>query len=220
MSGAQSKVNTVIEKSEKVSGDFEKINENSNSITSQVNELANIIAQQKTAVELMAENMSIVVDKGNNNMESVSTLADQSDQSVKIIEDWRAKLAEEDIDDKVVYLAQADHLIWKKRLLDMAVGRSNLKSSELTDHTVCRLGKWYLQAQQGPIRAHPAFASIEEPHKSVHHHGIEAAKCFETDQIDEGMSHYDKLELASVEVIAALKKLVGADKQQDIAQAS
>jgi len=123
VSNAQSIVHNVIQKTEKVSQDFNQINLNSSSIESQVTELASIISQQKMAVQLLAQNMSVVKDKGDINLHAVDILADQTDKSVKLIEDWRAKLANEDIEDKVIYLAQADHLLWKKRLLDMAVGR-------------------------------------------------------------------------------------------------
>ena len=210
VSNAQSTVKSVIEKTEKVSHDFEQINQNSSSIASQVSELVDIISQQKIAVELLAQNMAIVKDKGDINLRAVDVLADQTDKSVKLIEDWRVKLANEDIDDKVIYLAQADHLLWKKRLLDMAVGKSQMKSSDLTDHTLCRLGKWYYSDAAQSIKHLPDFISIEDPHKKVHHHGIEAAKCFETNRIDDGMKHYNLLETASVKVIEGLQALLKA----------
>lgn len=208
VSSAQTNVTTVIKKADKVSHDFARINENATSITTQINELANIISQQKEAVQLMANNMVVVKDKGEINLEAVDTLANQTDQSVKLIEDWRLKLAAEDIPDKVIYLAQADHLLWKKRLLDLAVGRSNMKSSDLTDHTLCRLGKWYYALTDETIKALPDFKAIEAPHKRVHYHGIEAAKHFEKGQIDKGMAEYQQLEIASKDVIAGLQNLL------------
>ncbi len=156
----------------------------------------------------MAQNMEVVKNKGNSNMEAVGKLATQTDQSVKLIEDWRAKLATEDIPNKVLYLAQADHLLWKKRLLDMVVGRSNTKASELTDHTMCRLGKWYYQSADDAVKSKASFSAIEQPHIKVHHHGIEAAKCFERGKTQEGMEHYRILEEASRQVIENLQKLI------------
>lgn len=208
VSSAQSTVNIITDKAQKVSNDFEKINDNSTSISHQVSELVSIISQQRVAVDMLAENMTIVKDKGDINLHAVDTLTTQTDESVKLIEDWRAKLANEEIEDKVVYLAQADHLLWKKRLLDMAVGRGGLKSSDLTDHTLCRLGKWYYGQGDANMKGKPAFSAIEEPHKAVHHHGIEAAKCFERREIDKGMEHYAELEKASEAVIANLRKLL------------
>lgn len=212
VSGIRSVVENIIQKTAKVSGDFEKINASSSTISSQVGDLANIISQQKIAVQLLAENMAVVKNKGDVNLDAVSILAEQTDQSVTLIEDWRSKLAQEDIEGKVIYLAQADHLLWKKRLLDMAIGRSNLKAADLTDHLSCRLGKWYHQQADETIKRNPAFARIEAPHKAVHHHGVEAAKCFEAGKIDDGMRHYKLLEDASKDVIECLAALAFSGK--------
>jgi methyl-accepting chemotaxis protein len=205
---SQNNIQSVVQKAEKVASDFEKISENSNSIFQQTDELAGIISEQKTAVQLLAENMSIVKDKGELNLQAVETLANQTDKSVQLIEVWRASLANEDIENKVIYLAQADHLLWKKRLLDMAVGRSSMKSSDLTDHTLCRLGKWYYQAADEKIKGLVSFKSIEDPHKKVHAYGIEAAKCFEANKIEDGMKYYNQLDLASQDVIACLGSIL------------
>lgn len=210
MSEAQTTMKTVIHKSEKVADDFQKISANSMSISGQVGELANIISQQKIAVNLLAENMTVVKHKGDINLDAVDKLSEQTDRSVQLIENWRTKLAEEDIPDKVIYLAQADHLLWKKRLLDMAVGRSQMKASSLTDHTLCRLGKWYYTQADQRLKSMPAFAAMEDPHKKVHYHGIEAAKFFEQNKIEEGMQHYKILEESSAKVIEDLQALLVA----------
>jgi methyl-accepting chemotaxis protein len=208
VSDARAVVGRVVTQAAKVSEDFNRINANSSSISEQVRELSIIISQQREAIDLMANNMAVVKDKGEVNLSAVDQLVLQTDRSVGLIEDWRLRLADEDIQDKVILLAQADHLLWKKRLLDMAVGRSSMKSSDLTDHTLCRLGKWYYGQGSDGLRDLPAFQAIEEPHKRVHAHGIQAAKYFEQRMIDEGMREYAKLDAASRDVIADLQQLV------------
>lgn len=213
VSSSQSNIHNVMMRAEKVTHDFEEINQNSVSISQQITELADIISQQKIAVQLLAENMSIVKDKGDSNTKSVISLADQTDKSVQLIEAWRADLANETIENKVIYLAQADHLLWKKRLLDMAAGRSNMKAKDLTDHTLCRLGKWYYQLEDASIKNTISFAKIEAPHKKVHQYGIEAANLFENNKIDEGMKFYKQLETASTEVIECLEGIISEISQ-------
>ncbi len=207
VSEAQNNIHNVTGKAEKVETDFTRINGNATAIAQQVNELAHVIAQQKIAVQLLAQNMAVVKDKGDSNLKAVEGLADQTDASVKLIEDWRGKLANEEIANKVLYLAQADHILWKKRLLDMAVGRSNLKASDLSDHTLCRLGKWYYQQADETMRRLPAFHAIEAPHQQVHSCGIAAAKCFEAGDIAGGMRHYGALDAASQQVIGQLRHM-------------
>ena len=207
VSQSQETMNVVVKSAEKVGVDFENISRNSESISHQVSDLTNIISQQKVAVELLAQNMSVVKDKGEQNLQSVEELTNQTDKAVGLIEDMRTKLATEDIPNKVVYLAKADHVLWKKRLLDIAVGRSKTKASELADHTMCRLGKWYYAQTEEALKHLSAFKAIEEPHKKVHAFGIEAAKCFENNKLKEGMENYKSLEVASHEVVSALNDL-------------
>jgi len=200
---SQGAVDDVVSLAEGVAEHFTGIGDKSMSMAHTISGLAAVISQQRGAVESLAGHMQVVSNKSARNVAGVEKLA---------IEGWRSTLAAENIENKVLYLAQADHLLWKKRLLDMATGRSKLKSSELTDHTLCRLGKWYYN--EGNRYANlPSFAAIEEPHKKVHFHGIEAAKCFETQRLDEGMVHYRQLDAASHEVLAQLANLA----QQSVA---
>ncbi|MCK6418598.1 MAG: methyl-accepting chemotaxis protein [Alphaproteobacteria bacterium] len=197
----------VVSQSSTVAGNFENINTSAEIISSQVRELATVLAQQQEAVELLAQNMNTIKNKGDENLGAVETLATQSDKSVQLIEDWRTLLAKEEITDKVIYLAKSDHLLWKKRLLDMALGRNNLKAKELTDHTTCRLGKWYYSEDSRHYRNHPAFKAMEEAHKHVHQSGIQAAQCFEQNRLEEGLKFFEALELASCDVLNYLEEL-------------
>ena len=207
VSDARAQVSQVVVKSREVHDDFQQINQNAGSISGQVRELSIIISQQREAIDLMASNMATVKDKGDVNLEAVNQLASQTDHSVRLIEDWRGKLALEDIPGKVILLAQADHLLWKKRLLDMAVGRSSLKSSDLTDHRQCRLGKWYYSVNDTTLSACSDFREIEAPHQRVHECGIRAARLFEMGQIEDGMRAYQDLDDASQSVISKLQAL-------------
>ncbi len=208
MGQAQKVMQTVSTKSREVLGDFDQISQNAGAISGQISELAGIIGQQREAISLLAKNMTVVKEKGDDNLSAVEVLADQTDRTVKLIESWRTEVANEDIPNKVVFLAKADHVLWKKRLLDMALGRSTTKASDLTDHTLCRLGKWYYSQTNSSFAAQAAFRELEEPHKQVHFHGIEAAKLFEQGKIREGMVHYSQLDAASQKVVACLDRLI------------
>jgi methyl-accepting chemotaxis protein len=203
---SQGAVDEVVGVAEHVGAQFSGIGEKAASISAMINELVAAIAQQRGATAILVDHVARVRIKSDSNIAAVERLADQTDQTVQLIEGWRTILAAEDIENKVLYLAKADHLLWKKKLLDMAVGRSSLKSSDLTDHTLCRLGKWYY-SDANRYRNLPSFSAIEEPHKKVHYHGIEAAKCFETQRLEEGMVHFRQLEVASKAVLDQLSEL-------------
>ena len=210
ITNARSVMQTVEDKSQKVISDFDEINRNAGDISGQIDELSGIIGQQRAAIGLLSENMHIVKNKSDSNLKAVERLADQTDHNIQLIEKWRTELANEDITNKVVYLAKADHVLWKKRLLDIALGRSQTKASELADHTMCRLGKWYGSQRGTPMAMQAAFRELEEPHRRVHQHGIEAARHFESGRLDSGMEQYRLLEKASQEVLVCLDRLLAS----------
>lgn len=216
VTNSRATMKTVEEKAVNVGEDFGNISRNSSTIAQQVGELAHVISQQKSAAALLAQNAGVVRTKGDDNLSSVESLIKKGDSALGIIEGLRTKLAAEDIPHKVIHLAKADHLLWKKKLLDMAGGHAHLKSSELADHTSCRLGKWYYEILRGAsseeierYRRLRAFSEIEEPHKRVHISGIEAARCFEAGNVQRGMELYEQVELASKDVLACLDRMLG-----------
>lgn len=204
---SQASVSSVVATAQDVRTDFDGIDHEWHTVSQGVGELAAAMTQEKSAVDLITRNMCRVRDKSDDSFAAITRLADQSDRNLALIEDWRAQLANENIENKVLYLAKADHCLWKKTLLDMALGRANLRSTDLADHGACRLGRWYRTSRER-FQHLPAFRAIERPHRDVHDFGIAAARCFETSRLEEGMAYVKKLEVASEEVLALLDELV------------
>ncbi len=81
-------------------------------------------------------------------------------------------------------LARADHVIWKKRLADMATGRARLRADELADPKASRFGRFLYGA--GTAIAPDSFAKLDAAHRRVHAHGVDAARAFEAGRSGEG----------------------------------
>ncbi len=124
-----------------------------------------------------------------------------------------AATAELDIPNKVLYLAKADHVIWKKRLADMFSNQLQLKASELSDHRMCRLGKWYYSAGKDLFGMQEAFRALEAPHREVHAAGIRAVQAFNAGSPAEALQEMSKVEAASADVLALLDRLIASTGQ-------
>jgi len=72
------------------------------------------------------------------------------------------------ISDAVIQLAKSDHMLWKKRLIDMILDRGEIREEEVTDHHQCRFGKWYDTAGQEHYGHAPGFTQLATPHADVH----------------------------------------------------
>jgi len=77
-------------------------------------------------------------------------------------------LSEQKVSKGVLSLAKSDHMLWKKRLVDMTLGYENIAIEDVSDHHHCRLGKWYYSEGEELYGQDRAFVALEKPHAEVH----------------------------------------------------
>jgi len=177
------------------------------SVTSGMAEIAGILNQQTDASREIAQGISSIAAMTKQSVEQVVTISDQLDIVHALVGDELQNVSNFSFKNKVPRLAKADHVIWKKRLADMAVGRVKLKANELADHHSCRLGKWYYGDASLDCRSHDAFALLEKPHALVHQHGKQAAKLFEAGDLPGALKEIQNVEAASKDVLELLDRL-------------
>ncbi len=163
--------------------------------------------EQRAAINEVAQGITAIADLSSANVGEVKALADTMNKTGSGIGKILGNLASLSLPDKIIRLAKADHVIWKKRLVDMSVGRMTLNANELSDHKNCRLGKWYYSDGARKFGDSAVFRHLEQPHEEVHRHGKEAARLFGLGQIQEALNEIAKVEAASVEVLSDLDKL-------------
>lgn len=176
-------------------------------VSIKMDEISRVLADQGAATNEVAQGITAIADLSSVNVDEVKALADTMSKADLNIGKMLNHLASLSLPDKIVRLAKADHVIWKKRLVDMSVGRVALKADELSDHKTCRLGKWYYGDGKQKFGGNAVFQRLDQPHAAVHRHGKEAARLFGLGQLQEALSEIAKVEAASVEVLADLDRL-------------
>ncbi len=193
---------------------IEQVRESAHAIMAKVAEVdheltnhADGLNQQTEATEDAARSMSTIKARATAAGQHAEGAIEAVVNSESVIQTQFQDLAKLAIPDAVLYLAKSDHMLWKKRLAQMLVGRTGLTEAEVTDHRSCRLGKWYYGEGSGRYRSNPAFQSIEDPHMRVHAAAKEIVRLFNGGNRAAAMAEYKKLEGASVEVVDGLSKL-------------
>ena len=176
-------------------------------VTQKMGDIAAILHQQTAASSEVAEGVSVIAQMSTRNVAAISRIADIMDDSCGGIAIVLQEMVKLDIPDVTIHVAKSDHVIWRKRLADMLVGRTSLNPSELADHTSCRLGKWCGSLTDPTILNHPAFKAMEEPHRLVHQFGIEAAKRYKDGDMAGAVDCVAKAGEASKGVLSALEAL-------------
>lgn len=124
-------------------------------------------------------------------------------------------VAKVDAPNKFARLATADHVIWKKRLVDMFSGRPRLRAEELADHHDCRFGKWYHGPDSAVCRNSPFFRAISVPHHKVHEAGIAAVRAFNSGDRKRALTCIQDVEAASGELLPLLRSLIDENERAE-----
>ena len=179
-------------------------------ISGRMDEVAGILGQQATASDEVAAGITTIAEMTSNNVSQIETIVDflaaADEELVAVLDD----LLSMQITDMTIYRAKSDHVIWKKKLAEMVVGRVRLNPDELADHHSCRLGKWYDHTKDPTIQNNPAFVAIKEPHRAVHQHGIEAARRYNNGDLDGALSEIEQVSLYSKDVLRLLDELLSS----------
>lgn len=188
-------------------GAMSNVGEHIGVVTGGMYEIASVLNQQTDASREIAEGIADIAHKTKGSVEQIKDISAQLDNGQGIAGQQLQMLAGLSFGNKVPRLAKVDHVIWKKRLVDMAVSRVTLKADELADHHSCRLGKWYYGEGSCAMHGHPAFAALEKPHAQVHSHGKRAAKLFEQGDLAGALKEIAQVEEASTDVLRLLGEL-------------
>ncbi|MBK8336372.1 MAG: CZB domain-containing protein [Sterolibacteriaceae bacterium] len=107
-----------------------------------------------------------------------------------------------------VEVAKVDHLLFKFEVYRVSMGLSDKGESDFSSHTGCRLGKWYYEGEGHHCFSRlPGYREIEDPHKAVHRHGVEAVRAVRAGNFDKALSEIERMEAASLKVVDHLEHI-------------
>ena len=176
-------------------------------VTGRITEVAEIIDQQKEAAAEVAQGITIIAGETDHLRDRVAGLLDVLDEADGIIFKELDALATMALPNKVLHLAKADHVRWKKNIAAMLVGRLDLEEEKLTDHHTCRLGRWYDQVTEERLLNAPSFPALEDPHRAVHAAGKEATRLYNAGDHDGALTAMNRLSAASQQVLELLERV-------------
>jgi methyl-accepting chemotaxis protein len=191
-----------------LAGKIDEAGRRTQTVSIKMEEIASILSEQNAAIDEVSQGITAIAGLASENVEQVTRLSDVIDSSQGHLAGLFQRLAAAEFPNKVVRLAKADHVNWKKRLVDMAVGRATLRADELSDHHSCRLGKWYYSDASTNLKSRREYIDLEAPHAAVHSHGKEAARLFAVGQLDRALAEVAIVEQCSAEVLRLLDGLM------------
>ncbi len=179
----------------------------SSEVTQSIESIASVSEENSAAVEQVsasAEEMSAQVEEVTASAQSLSEMAQSLQELVKQFKLTSETTAEAE---NVIETFKQAHLNWVKRAEAMVAGGQVIEARELTSHTHCSLGKWYLGRGRAEWGHLPEFRAIDAPHREVHQTLAAILSAHQRGQTLAVQSGLADLKRASREVVAALMAL-------------
>ena len=111
-----------------------------------------------------------------------------------------------------------DHVTWKSDVYRTIWGLSGKTIEDFSNHTNCRLGKWYYEGKGKQFENTSAFQMLEKPHKKVHESGVKAILCSYKKDNASTKNALAEMESSSEIVIDLLTELERGDISEDVNQ--
>jgi len=137
-------------------------------------------------------------------------MADSMNQSHALAQQMESAISKASLR-SFVEVVKLDHLIFKFSVYKVMFGLSSDTMHDLSDHTSCRLGKWYYHGEGKMLASRlPGYREVEGPHKATHARAKEALTLFHAGQIREAVRAVMQMEADSQRVIAALDRMAAS----------
>ncbi|KAB2951177.1 hypothetical protein F9B85_13305 [Heliorestis acidaminivorans] len=108
---------------------------------------------------------------------------------------------------EIVELAITDHLLWKSRVDYMLKGIVHLDESKVSNHKVCRLGKWYFGPARQIFEQVESYQKLDEPHRLFHQACAEAIRLYQSGDKLGARNKVEEIESYSNQVQQLLKQM-------------
>ena len=176
-------------------------------ISGRMAEISAILSQQSAASAEIAQGINVVAEMTRHNVGAIGQVITCMNEGDAQIQGVLEKILAQDIRYKVVEVAKADHVRYKKTLYEALAGTTRLDPDRMADHHTCRLGQWCGTVTEPEIRNNPAFLALEAPHAKVHAAGTEALRAMARGDMDQALRLIDEVESASQDVLRLLDEL-------------
>ena len=183
-----------------------------NDVSAQVQTISASANEQQSVSQEMAgklNEITLAVQEENRQVDEIAINAKDLNTAIRKQFDLLASFNQDEI---MLQTVKADHVAWKIRLANMAMGGEIIPDNELVDHTQCRLGQWYYSVGQAKYGSLDAFRQMEPPHAKIHEVGKEIAQLTLSGQTHAASQKIDELDHYSSQLAGLINQVIDSIK--------
>lgn len=184
-----------------------KLGDDAHEVDRAMSEIAGVLARQTGAADQIGQGVTTIANQARGTVKEIEKASTSIDKSLNVTQQSLDQVGTYSLDNKDLYLAKVDHVVWKKQVINKLAGREKLN---IQDHKQCRLNQW-LQSEDARKYKHlSAFSALEEPHRQMHQFGVDAVKKCENGDREGALAAYQELDRLSNTVLTHLDELIAA----------
>ena len=152
-----------------VADEVRKLAERTQKATAEIGISIQSLTQETDSIAQSAQTMNTIASDSTQKIESFKERLDDFNESANIM-----KIDAEDLKDIImIILVKIDHILFKSSVFGAVMSHRGAKG--MTNHTNCRLGKWYESEGRERFGKTLSYKKIDKEHAIVHNEAIESA---------------------------------------------
>jgi methyl-accepting chemotaxis protein len=168
------------------------------------------VESQKQTAGAIAGDSATIAAMTERSHHGIMALTEVVDHSHKLVVQGLATISAKDVPNKDIRLAMSDHMLWRKRLAQAFIGKSELREEEIRDARATRFGRWYHGNHPDRVRTHPAFARLEAPNRALHQAGGAIVDALKDGHLAEALAQMETVGACSAQILDGLRELAEA----------
>ncbi|MBF0326123.1 MAG: CZB domain-containing protein [Alphaproteobacteria bacterium] len=193
--------------------DMRTVSEHADHTTALMQDVTGHVESQKQSAGAIAGDSATIAAMTERSHQGIMALTEVVDHSHKLVVQGLATVSAKDVPNKDIRLAMSDHMLWRKRLAQAFIGKSELREEEIRDPTATRFGRWYHGNHPDRVRAHPAFARLEEPNRALHQAGGAIVDALKDGRLADALAQMENVGACSARILEGLRELAEAMDQ-------
>ena len=177
-------------------------------ISNEIGQITQATQEQSNAANEV--NSAVIETAGmvSNARRAVTNILNDTDAIEEKLVSEIQEFAEMKLRGAILRIAKSDHILWKKRLVNMILDRGTIDISTVASHHDCRLGKWYDSLGKKEYGKLESFLSLEKPHEAVHSLGRRAVERYNKGDKTGAIADVEAIAPLSEKVVMLLDQLI------------
>ena len=170
--------------------------------------ISDLVTQINRQTKITKEGIEATTDKTVSMTQNTETLITTVNEVLSISDQMRGVINQASYA-SFVTIVMLDHIDWKQGIYQRLQYPKEDTTQDIVSHHHCRLGKWYFEGEGKHHFSHlTSFKNMDEPHKDVHVHGVEALKANSAGDRHKTIEHLKHMEEASNKVQLCLDLMI------------